>query len=59
MNVKANNVRKGAVEFYKLLTRRNFDTDSFIIIGGAALVLYGLLEKTSDIDIITDRKSLY
>ena len=59
MDVKANNVRKVAVEFYRLLRRRNFDTDSFIIIGGAALVLYSLLEKTPDIDITTDRKSLY
>jgi len=57
--MRANKVRKGTVEFYKLLERKNFDTNRFIVIGGAALVLYGLLEKTSDIDIITGRKSLY
>lgn len=59
IDVRAPTVRRGAVEFYKLLERKNFDIDRFIVIGGAALVLYGLLEETSDIDIITGRKSLY
>ncbi|MGM9877697.1 MAG: hypothetical protein ACI33S_03515 [Bacilli bacterium] len=33
------------------LDKYNLDTNSFIIISGAAMVLYGFKEKTSDIDI--------
>ncbi len=38
-------------DILKKISEYNFDVDSFIIISGAAMVLYGIRENTNDIDI--------
>ena len=55
MNVKS--VIKGTKDFYTMLEERGLNSDTFIIFGGAALVLHGMEKTTSDIDILTlDKK---
>ena len=38
-------------EILKVLKKYNFDKDKYIVISGAAMVLLGIKESTSDIDI--------
>ena len=42
-------------EIINILKKYNFDKDQYIVISGACMVLYGIKETTSDIDIsVTD-----
>lgn len=41
-------------EIIKILKKYNFNDKRYIVISGAAMVLYGLKEKTGDIDIAVD-----
>ena len=45
-------------DILECLNKYNFNKDEYIILSGAALVLYGVKDKTSDID-ITTTKNLY
>lgn len=39
------------IEIIKILKKYNFDKDKYLVISGAAMVLLGIKENTSDIDI--------
>lgn len=41
-------------DIIKIINEYGLDKDSFIIIGGASLVMNGIIDKTSDIDIWCD-----
>lgn len=43
-------------EIIKILNKYNFDCDKYMIISSAALVLYGIKEKTKDIDIAVTKE---
>ena len=42
-------------DIINILNKYNFDKDNYVVISGAAMVLLGIKDKTSDIDIsVTD-----
>ena len=43
------------VEIIKILKKYNFDTDKYIVISGASMVLQEIKEQTTDIDIAVDK----
>ena len=45
-------------EIIKLLKQYNFNPKKYLVVGGAALILYGLRDKTNTIDITTTKSYL-
>ena len=45
-------------EIIKLLKKYNFNPNKYLVVGGAALILYGLRDKTNTIDITTTKSYL-
>lgn len=43
-------------EIIRILKKYNFDTKEYVVISGACMVLHGIKEETSDIDIAVSKK---
>lgn len=57
--MQAHEVKERIVDFYRFLHQKDFDTEYVILIGGAALVLHNIEDRTGDIDILISRRKKF
>jgi len=54
--MKNEELRINLLNFYKFVRMKGFDPAKFILIGSAALVIYGVEDEANDIDILVPRR---